>query len=36
VIVRRWQKLTGNKAVRESDGRAFDELAGLEDARAAA
>jgi DNA modification methylase len=28
VIVRRWQQFTGKTAVRESDGRDFDELAG--------
>jgi DNA modification methylase len=26
VIVQRWQKLTGKQAVRESDGRLFDEI----------
>jgi DNA modification methylase len=26
VIVRRWQNLTGKQAVRESDGRLFDEI----------
>jgi DNA modification methylase len=28
VIVTRWQGFTGKKAVRESDGRTFDEIAG--------
>jgi DNA modification methylase len=27
VIVKRWQKLTGGKAVLEHDGRSFDEIA---------
>jgi DNA modification methylase len=26
VAIRRWQAFTGNKAVRESDGRSFDEI----------
>jgi DNA modification methylase len=28
VIVKRWQQLTGKSAVREADGRAFDQVAG--------
>jgi DNA modification methylase len=26
VIIRRWQEFTGKQAVRESDGRLFDEI----------
>ena len=29
MTVRRWQQLTGKPAVREADGRSFDEIAGL-------
>jgi DNA modification methylase len=36
VIVRRWQKVTGQQAVRESDAVAFDEAARGEGERLAA
>ena len=36
VIVRRWQQFAGKQAIRESDGRSFDEIAGESQAQEAA
>jgi DNA modification methylase len=34
VVVKRWQGLTGKKAVLDGDGRTFDEVAGMKETAA--